>query len=83
MVFYGRFTPSYTQIGYRTRALFWRDPKPDFAGQTWVVTGASGGLGRFMALEAARLGAKVIAVAESVQAGPAACRRPGHGGRPH
>ena len=65
MVFYGRFTPSYTQIGYRTRALLWRDPKPDFAGQTWLVTGASGGLGRFMALEAARLGATVIAVARN------------------
>ncbi|NBY26220.1 MAG: SDR family NAD(P)-dependent oxidoreductase, partial [Betaproteobacteria bacterium] len=65
MVFYGRFTPSYTQIGYWTRALLWRDPKPDFAGQTWLVTGASGGLGRFMALEAARLGATVIAVARN------------------
>lgn len=65
MVFYGRFTPSYTQIGYRARSLFWRDPKPDFSGQTWVVTGASGGLGRFMALEAARFGATVIAVARN------------------
>lgn len=65
MVFYGRFTPSYTQIGYRTRALLWRVLKPDFAGQTWLVTGASGGLGRFMALEAARLGATVIAVARN------------------
>ncbi len=65
MVFYGRFTPSYTQVGYRARSLFWRDPKPDFSGQHWVVTGASGGLGRFIALEASRLGASVTAVARS------------------
>ncbi|MBL8336334.1 MAG: SDR family NAD(P)-dependent oxidoreductase [Rhodoferax sp.] len=65
MVFYGRFTPSYTQIGYRARSLLWRNPKADFSGQHWVVTGASGGLGRFIALEAARLGATVTAVARS------------------
>jgi dehydrogenase/reductase SDR family protein 12 len=65
MVFYGRFLPSYTQIGYRVRSLLWRDPKADFTGQTWLVTGASGGLGRFIALEAARLGASVIAVARN------------------
>ena len=65
MVFYGRFTPSYTQIGYRARSLLWRDPKADFSGQHWVVTGASGGLGRFIALEAARLGASVTAVARN------------------
>lgn len=65
MVFYGRFTPSYTQLGYRARSLLWRDPKADFSGQHWVVTGASGGLGRFISLEAARLGATVTAVARS------------------
>jgi dehydrogenase/reductase SDR family protein 12 len=65
MVFYGRFTPSYTQVGYRARRLLWRDPKADFSGQRWVVTGASGGLGRFIALEAARLGANVTAVARN------------------
>lgn len=65
MVFYGRFTPSYTQVGYRARSLLWRDPKADFSGQHWVVTGASGGLGRFIALEAARLGANVTAVARN------------------
>jgi dehydrogenase/reductase SDR family protein 12 len=65
MVFYGRFTPSYTQVGYRARSLLWRDPKADFSGQHWVVTGGSGGLGRFIALEAARLGANVTAVARN------------------
>jgi dehydrogenase/reductase SDR family member 12 len=65
MVFYGRFTPSYTQVGYRARSLLWRDPKADFSGQHWLVTGASGGLGRFIALEAARLGAHVTAVARN------------------
>ena len=65
MVFYGRFTPSYTQIGYRLRSLLWSHAQPDFSGQHWVVTGASGGLGRFIALEAARCGASVTAVARS------------------
>ena len=64
-VFYGRFTLSYTQVGYRARSLLWVNPKRDFAGQHWLVTGASGGLGRTIALEAARAGATVTVVARS------------------
>jgi dehydrogenase/reductase SDR family protein 12 len=65
--FYGRFTLSFTQIGYRVRRLGWRDEPRNFAGQHWVVTGASGGIGRYIALEAARAGATVTAVARSPQ----------------
>lgn len=64
-VFYGRFTLSYTQIGYRARSVLWANPKADFSGQHWLVTGASGGLGRHIALEAARAGATVTAVARN------------------
>lgn len=65
MAFYGRFTLSYTQIGYAARRLTWSSVKPDFRGQHWVVTGASGGLGRAVALAASRAGATVTAVARS------------------
>lgn len=65
LAFYGRFTLSYTQVGYAVRRLAWSRVKPDFHGQHWVVTGASGGLGRAVALSAARSGATVTAVARS------------------
>ncbi len=65
VAFYGRFTASYTQIGYRWRSLGWPRFTPDFRGQHWVVTGGSGGLGRHTALTAARAGATVTAVARS------------------
>jgi len=64
-VFYGRFTLSYTQVGYRARSLLWVNPKVDFSGQHWLVTGASGGLGRHIALEAARAGATVTIAARN------------------
>ena len=44
--FYGRFLVSFSAIGYRARALTWRPLRADFTGQTWVVTGATGGIGR-------------------------------------
>jgi dehydrogenase/reductase SDR family member 12 len=65
VAFYGRFTLSYTQIGFAARRLWWRDTTPRFNGQRWLVTGASGGLGRAIALSAARAGASVTAVARS------------------
>ena len=65
VAFYGRFTASYTQIGYRWRSLSWSKFKPDYRGQHWLVTGGSGGIGRHIALEAARAGATVTAVARS------------------
>ena len=63
--FYGRFLPSFSAIGYHARRLRWPAFAPDFSGQTWLVTGASGGIGRAAALEAARRGARVLAVARS------------------
>jgi dehydrogenase/reductase SDR family protein 12 len=66
LAFYGRFTLSFTQVGYLARRLFW--PKfvgYFFRGQYWLVTGGSGGLGRQMVLEALRGGATVVAAARS------------------
>jgi len=65
LAFYGRFFCSFTAIGFHVRRLFWRRFQPDFRGQHWVVTGASAGIGRHIALAAARGGASVTAVARA------------------
>jgi dehydrogenase/reductase SDR family protein 12 len=65
LAFYGRFFCSFTAIGFHVRRLFWRRFQPDFRGQQWVVTGASAGIGRHIALAAARAGASVTAVARA------------------
>ncbi|HEX7374967.1 MAG TPA: SDR family NAD(P)-dependent oxidoreductase, partial [Steroidobacteraceae bacterium] len=56
---------SYTQVGYRWRSLSWSKFTPDYRGQHWIVTGGSGGIGRYIVLAAARAGATVTAVARS------------------
>jgi dehydrogenase/reductase SDR family protein 12 len=66
ITFYARFTPTYTKIGYYGRRLGWgRNPRLDFSGQNWVITGASLGLGKAMMKAAAEGGANVIAVARN------------------
>lgn len=61
--FYARFTPSYSGIGYATRRMFWKSGKPDFSGQSWLVSGGSDGIGRATVVGAADAGATVYAVA--------------------
>ncbi len=63
LAFYGRFSLSFTEIGYRARRLAWPAFKPDFTAQHWLVTGATGGLGREIALAASAAGAAVTAAA--------------------
>jgi dehydrogenase/reductase SDR family protein 12 len=63
LYFYASRTPSYTVIGYLARRVFWGRGAFDLRGQTWLITGASGGLGRAAALAALDAGATVIAVA--------------------
>ena len=45
VVFYGRFAPSFTAVGYAARGLPLRPLNASFKGQTWLVTGATGGVG--------------------------------------
>lgn len=63
LVFYARFLPSFSRIGYLRRARGFDHAPFDFRGQRWVVSGATGGIGRAIALGAARHGADVVALA--------------------
>ncbi|MBL4827411.1 MAG: SDR family NAD(P)-dependent oxidoreductase [Spongiibacteraceae bacterium] len=65
--FYIRFLISFSNIGYRCRRFFWSNQHFDFSAQTWLVTGASGGIGKATVVGALRSGAKVIVVARSDQ----------------
>ncbi|MEM1190136.1 MAG: SDR family NAD(P)-dependent oxidoreductase [Pseudomonadota bacterium] len=64
--FYGRFTPTYSRIGYLARRPGWSRDSRDFSGQHWLVTGASGGIGAAIVAGAAAGGATVTAVARSM-----------------
>lgn len=63
LLFYGRFLRSFSALGFRRRSTEWEAFEPDFAGQRWLVTGATGGIGRAVALSANNAGATVLAVA--------------------
>ena len=64
--FYGRFTPTYSAIGYWARRLTWGGSPPmDFSGQVWLVTGASSGLGKAIMHTAAKGNAEVVAVSSN------------------
>lgn len=65
VAFYGRFLVSFSALGYRGRALLWQPLRGDFTGQTWVVTGATGGIGRAVVEGATSRGATVLALARS------------------
>jgi dehydrogenase/reductase SDR family protein 12 len=81
LAFYGRFLNSFSVIGYRRRSAGWRDEAWDFSGQRWVVTGASAGIGRALALIGVRHGAEVIAIARSQAALDALVRKASGPGR--
>lgn len=66
--FYARFAPSFTRVGYIARGLPFRPVKADYTGQNWLVTGATGGLGKATALRATAKGATVHAVGRNVKA---------------
>ena len=67
IVFYLRFTPSYSGIGYCARRPFWKKVNPDFSGETWLVAGGSSGIGGAVVVAAANAGAKVISAARRKQ----------------
>ena len=59
--FYARFAIPFSRIGFRRRVG--RDGlDADFSSQRWVVSGATGGIGRAIALGAAARGATVLAL---------------------
>ncbi|MGV9010462.1 SDR family NAD(P)-dependent oxidoreductase [Brevundimonas sp.] len=66
--FYGRFAPSFTRVGYIARGLPFRPVRADYASQTWLITGATGGLGKAATLKAVAKGATVHAVGRNLAA---------------
>lgn len=63
LFFYARFFSRFSAMGLRRRSAQWQPFTADLRGQTWVVTGASGGIGQAIALGANARGAQVICVA--------------------
>jgi len=67
LYFFSRFAYSFSALGFRQQRLFWKDRQGDFRDQRWLVTGASGGIGRAITQGAAAHGANVLAAARSVE----------------
>ena len=65
LYFFSRFAYPFSALGYRQQRLFWKDRPRDFDRQRWLITGASGGIGRAIAEGAAAGGADVQAAARS------------------
>ncbi len=65
LLFYGRFARAFSVLGYRQAEKDFEPLESDFTNQIWLVTGASGGIGKAIALEANARGATVWAVARS------------------
>jgi NAD(P)-dependent dehydrogenase (short-subunit alcohol dehydrogenase family) len=65
LIFYARFAREFSVLGYRRASKGWPALEADFSGQTWLVTGATGGIGRAVALSANHCGARVLAAARS------------------
>ena len=77
-VFFSCFLPSFTRIGYQSRRCLWNTTKPSFAGERWLVTGGSDGIGREIAAQAAAAGAEVHVVGRDVNKLKALSSLPGH-----
>ena len=65
-VFYARFAVPFSRIGFRRRVGN-AGLDADFSGQRWVVSGATGGIGRAIALGAAARGATVLALGRDLR----------------
>lgn len=66
--FYARFAPSFTRVGYFARGLPFKPVRADYSGQNWLITGATGGLGKAATLRAVAKGATVYAVGRNARA---------------
>lgn len=67
LFFYTTFYSRFSAAGLERRRRQWQPYAEDLTGQTWLVTGASGGLGRAIALAANARGASVLAAARSAE----------------
>jgi dehydrogenase/reductase SDR family protein 12 len=65
--FFSRFAYSFSALGCHQRRLLWKDSAADFRDQRWLVSGASGGIGRAIASGAAKHGAEVLALARNAE----------------
>jgi len=65
LLFYGRFLRAFSALGFQRRSAGWAPLAPDFTDQHWLVTGATGGIGRAVALAANAAGATVLASARN------------------
>ena len=65
LYFFTRFAYPFSALGYRQQRLFWKAKPNNFERQRWLITGASGGIGRAIAEGAAAGGAGVDAAARS------------------
>lgn len=63
--FYSKFLREFSALGYERCAKRWKPLKQDYRGQRWLITGATGGIGRALVLAGLRGGATVIAAARS------------------
>lgn len=63
--FYLGFAPRFSRKGFERKRLGDRPVQADFRGRRWLVTGASGGIGREITSQAVARGAAVTAVARS------------------
>lgn len=63
--FYLGFAPKFSRWGFERCGLDERPVRADFSGQRWLVTGASGGIGREIVAQAVSRGADVTAVARN------------------
>lgn len=63
LAFYARFFRAFSRLGFDRRVPASVRTRFDLSGQRWVVTGATGGIGRAIALGAAAAGARVVALA--------------------
>ncbi|MEM7082773.1 MAG: SDR family NAD(P)-dependent oxidoreductase [Pseudomonadota bacterium] len=64
LLFYLRFLPSFTAPPFHVRKRRWR-AIPSLEGQTWLITGASDGIGRALGRLALEHGAHVVGVARN------------------
>ncbi len=65
LFFYSRFFTRFSRVGLRRRQRDWQAYPERLDGQTWLITGASGGIGAAIAGMAHERGARVLAAARS------------------